>query len=59
MRLDRGFTLVEMLIAIVVSSLAVATLYASYDIVQKQYTKIRDIAVLHQSGRNLLGDIQA
>ena len=55
MRLDRGFTLVEMLIAIVVSSLAVATLYASYDIVQKQYTKIRDIAVLHQSGRNILG----
>lgn len=54
MRPERGFTLVEILISVVVSSLAIATLYAAYDIVDKQYGKIRDVAVLSQSGRNIL-----
>lgn len=54
MRLERGFTLVEILISVVVSSLAIATLYASYDIIQKQYSKIRDVTVIHQGGRNIL-----
>lgn len=54
MRLERGFTLVEILVAVAVSSLALATLYASYDIIQKQYTKIRDVSVLHQGGRNIM-----
>ncbi|SVD89800.1 uncharacterized protein METZ01_LOCUS442654, partial [marine metagenome] len=39
---------------VVVSSLAIATLYASYDIVEKQYSKIRDVTLIHQSGRNIL-----
>ncbi len=54
MRRERGFTLVEILISVVVSSLAIATLYASYDIVEKQYSKIRDVTLLHQGGRNIL-----
>ena len=54
MRSERGFTLVEILISVVVSALAIATLYASYDIVDKQYQKIRDVTVLSQSGRNIL-----
>ncbi|HIA63126.1 MAG TPA: prepilin-type N-terminal cleavage/methylation domain-containing protein, partial [Planctomycetaceae bacterium] len=58
MRRERGFTLVEMLVAMAVSSIVVAALYASYDMVNKQYTKIRDVAELHQSGRGIMRMIE-
>ena len=58
MRRERGFTLVEMLVAMAVSSIVVAALYGSYDVVNKQYTKIRDVSELHQSGRNIMRMIE-
>ena len=54
MRLERGFTLVEILVAVAVSSIALAALYASYDVVQSQHSKIRDVADLRQGSRNIL-----
>ena len=54
MHLEKGFTLVEVLVSTAVSAIALLTLLVSYDIVEKQYTKIRDTETMMQSGRNIL-----
>ena len=55
MRLSKkGFTLVEMLVALAVSSIIVAATFASFELIQKQYKKNIDVAELHTSGRAIM-----
>ena len=57
-RPDQGFSLVEVLVSTAVSAIALASLLIAYDLVDKQYTKIRDTAVIGQTGRNVLKVIE-
>ena len=50
----KAFTLVEMLVALAVSSIIVAATYASFELIQKQYKKNIDVAELHTSGRAIM-----
>jgi len=51
---QKAFTLVEMLVALAVSSIMIMATYASYDIVAQQFKKNKDIAELHTSGRAIM-----
>ena len=50
----KAFTLVEMLVALAVSSIIIAATYASYELIQKQYKRNIDIAEMHNSGRSIM-----
>ena len=50
-----GLTLVEVLIAIVVSSIMMAAMYTSYAMVNNSYSKVIDRAVISRSSRDLVG----
>ena len=50
----KAFTLVEMLVALAVSSIIIAATYASYELIQKQYKRNIDIAEMHTSGRSIM-----
>jgi len=54
----KAFTLVEMLVALAVSSIIIAATYASYDLVATQYRKNLDIADMHTSGRAIMRIIE-
>mgnify|MGYP001249118310 CR=1 FL=1 len=54
----KAFTLVEMLVAMAVSTIIIAATYASYDLVAKQYKKNLDIAEMHTSGRAIMQIIE-
>jgi prepilin-type N-terminal cleavage/methylation domain-containing protein len=54
----KAFTLVEMLVALAVSSIIIAATYASYDLVATQYKKNMDIADMHTSGRAIMRIIE-
>ena len=58
MHRNRGFTLVEVLVAIAVSSIALASLYVAYDIIERRYTKLRETAIMQQTGRSVLRIIE-
>jgi prepilin-type N-terminal cleavage/methylation domain-containing protein len=59
MRLSKkAFTLVEMLVALAVSSIIVAATYASFELIQKQYKKNIDVAELHTSGRAIMSILE-
>ena len=59
MRLNKkAFTLVEMLVALAVSSIIVAATYASFELIQKQYKKNIDVAELHTSGRAIMSILE-
>jgi len=55
---SKGFTLVEMLVALAVGSIIVAGSYASFVLVDNQYKKIRDVADMHTSGRAIMRIIE-
>ena len=50
----KGFSLIEMLVAMAVSSIIVAATYASFELVKNQYTKNIDVAEMHTSGRAIM-----
>ncbi len=50
-----GLTLVEVLIAVVVSSIMMAAMYTSYAMVNNSYTKVIDRASISRSSRDLVG----
>ena len=50
----KAFTLVEMLVALAVSSIIIAATYASYELIQKQFKRSIDVAELHSSGRSIM-----
>jgi len=54
----KAFTLVEMLVALAVSSIIIIASYASYDLVATQYRKNLDIADMHTSGRAIMRIIE-
>jgi len=54
----KAFTLVEMLVALAVSSIVVIATYASYNMVKTQYEKNFDIADMHTSGRAIMRIIE-
>lgn len=49
---NKGLTLVEVLIAVVVSSIVMAAMFFTYDIFQKSYKGIVDRSVISQNSRN-------
>ena len=54
----KAFTLVEMLVALAVSSIIVAATFASFELIQKQYKKNIDVAELHTSGRSIMSILE-
>ena len=54
----KAFTLVEMIVAMAVSTIIIAATYASYDMVSTQYKKNLDISEMHQSGRAIMQIIE-
>ena len=54
----KGFTLVEMIVAMAVSTIIIAATYASYDLVATQYKKNIDVAEMHTSGRAIMQMIE-
>ena len=54
----KAFTLVEMIVAMAVSTIIIAGAYASYDMVKTQYTKNLDLSQMQQSGRAIMQMIE-
>ena len=54
----KAFTLVEMLVAMAVSTIIIAATYASYDLVANQYKKNIDVAEMNTSGRAIMQMIE-
>ncbi len=54
----KAFTLVEMLVAMAISTIIIAATYASYDLVATQYKKNIDVAEMHTSGRAIMQMIE-
>ena len=54
---DAGLTLVEILIAVVISVLMMAAMFTSYSIVNSTYRQVTDRAKISQAGRDLVGQI--
>jgi len=54
---DAGLTLIEILIAVVISSLMMAAMFTSYTIVNNTYQQVTDRAKISQAGRDLVGQI--
>ena len=52
-----GFTLIEILIAIVITSLMMAAMFTSYTLVNSTYRQVTDRAKISQAGRDLVGTI--
>jgi len=54
----KAFTLVEMLVALAVSSIIIGAAYSSYQMVATQYKKNMDVAEMHTSGRAIMRIIE-
>lgn len=54
----KAFTLVEMLVALAVSSIIVAAAYSSFEMVSSQYKKNMDVIDMHTSGRAVMRIIE-
>jgi len=54
----KAFTLVELLMALAVSSIIIGATYSSYQIVANQYSKNLDVAQMHTSGRAIMRIIE-
>ena len=54
----KAFTLVEMIVAMAVSTIIIAATYASYEMVSIQYKKNIDVAEMHTSGRAIMQVIE-
>jgi len=52
-----GFTLIEILIAIVITSLMMAAMFTSYTLVNSTYRQVTDRAKISQAGRDTVGTI--
>ena len=52
-----GLTLIEILIAIVISTLMMAAMFTSYSIVNSTYRQVTDRAKISQAGRDVVGQI--
>jgi prepilin-type N-terminal cleavage/methylation domain-containing protein len=52
-----GFTLIEILIALVITSLMMAAMFTSYTLVNSTYRQVTDRAKISQAGRDTIGTI--
>jgi prepilin-type N-terminal cleavage/methylation domain-containing protein len=52
-----GFTLIEILIAVVISSIMMGAMFTSYSVVNSTYQQVTDKAKISQAGRDLVGQI--
>jgi prepilin-type N-terminal cleavage/methylation domain-containing protein len=52
-----GFTLIEILISVVISSIMMGAMFTSYSIVNSTYQQVTDKAKISQAGRDLVGQI--
>ena len=50
-----GLTLIEILIAIVITSLMMAAMVTSYNLVNNSYRQVTDRAKISQAGRDIIG----
>ena len=50
-----GITLIEMLIAVVISSVMMAALFTSYNVVNNSYSQVSDRATISRTGRDVVG----
>ncbi len=49
-----GFTLIEVLIGVVISSVMMAAMYTTYNVVNKSYSQVTDRAKISRSGRDIV-----
>ena len=49
-----GFTLVEILIGIVISSIMMAAMFTTYTVVKNSYSQVADVAGISRSGRDIV-----
>ena len=52
-----GVTLIEILIGIVISTVMMAAMYTSYNVVNSTYSQVTDTAKISQTGRDVVGMI--
>ena len=50
-----GFTLMEILIGIVISSIMMAAMFTSYNVVNNTYSQVTDRAKISTAGRDVIG----
>ena len=49
-----GFTLIEVIIGVVISSIMMAAMYTTYSVVNKSYSQVTDRAKISRSGRDIV-----
>ena len=49
-----GFSLIEMLISLVISTVMMAAMYTTYNIVNKTYSQVSDRAKISSAGRDIV-----
>ena len=49
-----GVTLIEMLIAVAISSIMIGAMYSSYTVINNSYSKVNDVASISRSGRDIV-----
>ena len=49
-----GLSLVEILIAIVISSIMMAAMFTTYTVVNNSYSQVTDVAGISRSGRDIV-----
>ena len=52
-----GFTLVEIMLGVVISSIMMAAMYTTYNVVNNSYSQVVDRAKISRSGRDIVGMI--
>ena len=54
---ERGLTIIEVLVAIVMSTIVLAGLYMGYDMISKQFNNINKRSNIYNTGRNVVSGI--
>ena len=49
-----GFTLVEILIGIVISTIMMAAMFTTYTVVNNSYSQVSDVASISRAGRDVV-----
>ena len=49
-----GFTLIEILIGVVISSIMIAAMFTTYTVVSNSYSQVSDVAGISRSGRDIV-----
>ena len=52
---NAGLTLIEILIAVVISAIMMSAMYTTYSVVNNSYSQVTDRAKISRSGRDIVG----